>query len=150
MASSCLLVSAALLFSSRVPSPIFPPPLPACRNRAFQSRTMGVTVTVHVDAHHRVARFSLRGMGVDADGVARIAGKKHTNVFRGTGEGSVEALRFDVEFERFLERKGVRIEGVEVRDGELVLPVHLPLLGRRTVRLKERCLGEDLAGKELG
>ena len=109
MASSCLLVSAALLFSSRAPSPIFHTPLPACRNRAFQTRTMGVTVTVHVDAHHRVARFSLRGMGVDADGVARIAGKKHTNVFRGTGEGSVEALRFDVEFDPLLRPSAVEL-----------------------------------------
>lgn len=89
----------------------------------FQGQLFGVTATVHADSLFRAARLSLRGLGVYADGTATLdADGQHV---------------FDDALACYLRRRGVSVEGVTPRaDGSLEIPVRLPLLGRRVVRLE--------------
>ena len=101
--------------------------LPQCSfstPRVYVGRTMGVHTTVQAERDFSMARISLKGMGIDAHGVAHIR------------EG--RDVMLDSVFQRFLDNRGVRIFDVRLVDDTIELSVQIPFFGRRLVRLHQR------------
>ena len=89
---------------------------------SFQGGLLGVTATVHVDPSLTSANVHLSGWGIPTI----------------SGSATMDPdLRLEPSLDRFLRVRGVRLEDLEIQEGYIVLTVRLPLVGRRTIRLRQ-------------